>query len=312
MVNCKICNLGFDTDKSLHSHLRAHKTTMCEYYQTQYPRHDKYSGDLINFKNKEQYFATDFNNKGNLKSWLKNQTSVSQKEFMLSFMKDRIQKKGIKYSPSFIELKTLMCPPLTYYHLIFGNYYEFCSGLGLMNRFSYPKDSSIFQATAQLVNPVIYCDTREQNPLKFNLPSERRTVKSGDYCFNNPAGNGRIVFERKSLCDLIGTLSSGYDRFKREIERINQAGQNLVIIVEQNLEESLNFNKNHNISKFSKRVSPDFIFHKVRELTQGYDFIQFLFVNGRKESSRVIEKVYSTTVDWLSFDLQLLYHLSIL
>jgi hypothetical protein len=45
---------------------------MVEYYQKYYPRHDKYDGKIIKFKNKKQYFETEFNSRTNLRMWLKN------------------------------------------------------------------------------------------------------------------------------------------------------------------------------------------------------------------------------------------------
>ena len=69
-IVCKICDKEFETDRQLHAHLKAHKIRMVEYYQTYYARHDRYDGKIIKFKNKEQYFTSDFNNRGNLKKWL--------------------------------------------------------------------------------------------------------------------------------------------------------------------------------------------------------------------------------------------------
>ena len=50
MVKCAICGKEFETDRKLHSHLKAHKMRMVEYYQSQFPRYDKYDGKIIKFK----------------------------------------------------------------------------------------------------------------------------------------------------------------------------------------------------------------------------------------------------------------------
>ena len=71
MVECNVCKKEFEEDKNLHLHIKAHKLAIGDYYQTQFPRHDLHTKELIKFKNKEQYFSADFNNKRNLKSWLK-------------------------------------------------------------------------------------------------------------------------------------------------------------------------------------------------------------------------------------------------
>lgn len=98
----------------------------------------------------------------------------------------------------------------------------------------------------------VIIDTREQLPLEFN--SEyigsivRETLNIGDYAVRFTDGTVPPVrFERKSLCDLFGTLSQGYKRFKKEIIRAREEGILLVIIIEENYSKVL---KGH---KYSKR-----------------------------------------------------------
>ena len=67
---CKICSESFFEISGLHKHLKAHKLRIIEYYQTHYPRYDMQSGEIIKFKNKDQYFSTDFNSRENLKKWI--------------------------------------------------------------------------------------------------------------------------------------------------------------------------------------------------------------------------------------------------
>ena len=81
MVKCNICKKEFAADKNLHFHIKAHKLSIGEYYQTEFPRHDLHTKELIKFKNKEQYFSCDFNNKRNLKSWLKGATMEKAKKY---------------------------------------------------------------------------------------------------------------------------------------------------------------------------------------------------------------------------------------
>lgn len=66
----------------------------------------------------------------------------------------------------------------------------------------------------------IIIDTREQTP--WNLASFGCDVKvakldAGDYALEGDAG---FAIERKSLNDFLGTVSSGWDRFRREIGRM--------------------------------------------------------------------------------------------
>jgi len=86
-------------------------------------------------------------------------------------------------------------------------------------------------------------DAREQRPLVF--PSDpsmtgtrEETLPVGDYQPEFEDGTRPpVVFERKSLADLAGTLTKGYDRFKAELLRAQEAGLMLMVIVEDSLTE---------------------------------------------------------------------------
>ena len=78
--------------------------------------------------------------------------------------------------------------------------------------------------SAQLT-PTVLVDSREQTPLVIeNFPVSVVGLPVGDYGieglsdWNCPA----FVVERKSLNDLIGSLTTGRDRFMREIEKLRQ------------------------------------------------------------------------------------------
>ena len=78
----------------------------------------------------------------------------------------------------------------------------------------------------------IIIDTREQKPWVFPEWATVRvgTLKQGDYTLE---GDDRFAIERKSLDDFIGTIFSGWERFKRELERMTRADfAAKVIIVE--------------------------------------------------------------------------------
>ena len=65
-------------------------------------------------------------------------------------------------------------------------------------------------------------DTREQTPLDFSafpfVTVERATLKSGDYSLKGY--EQLFAIERKSLADLIGTITQGHERFERELQRL--------------------------------------------------------------------------------------------
>lgn len=83
----------------------------------------------------------------------------------------------------------------------------------------------------------IIVDTREQAPWAFEgYPVEviKAGLKSGDYSL---AGlEDRIALERKSLADLVGSLSTGRERFEREMERL-AALQFAAVLVEGSPED---------------------------------------------------------------------------
>ena len=87
---------------------------------------------------------------------------------------------------------------------------------------------------------IIIVDTREQLPLKFSVPTKRGTLAVGDYRAEFSDGSvSQVVFERKSINDLFSTLSSGYPRFKREIELSHELRISIIIIVEGSLRRIL-------------------------------------------------------------------------
>ena len=49
-----------------------------------------------------------------------------------------------------------------------------------------------------------------------------------------------VIFERKSLADLFGTMTSGYQRFKREMLAAKRQGWTLILIVEASMTDVYN------------------------------------------------------------------------
>lgn len=76
----------------------------------------------------------------------------------------------------------------------------------------------------------IIIDTREQTP--WAIPSWLATVKvgtlkTGDYALEGDSG---FAVERKSLEDFCGTVAGGWERFKREIVRMEGWPAKVVIV----------------------------------------------------------------------------------
>ena len=306
MVKCKVCEKEFDSDRQLHAHLKAHKMRVIEYYQSQYPRYDKFDNSIIKFKSKDQYFASDFNTRTNLKKWIKSAPKDEVKEYCKSLLIKRKNKKNLEYAPTQVELRTLLIPPIQCYNELFGDYYDLCTELGFKtDYFNYDK---IITGSEINNSKKIYIDTREKKPLNFkNVETEVRTLKFGDYAFSDEEASCKCYIERKSTSDFIGTLSGGYDRFCREIERARQANAGFVILVEETLSNCLGFNYLPHVYKKGTKVTPEYLFHNVRRLGQTYPFIQFLFVKGRVRAAETVQKIFTSGCAFKSVDLQLAY-----
>ena len=305
-IICQACEKVFETERQLHAHLKAHKLLMVEYYQKYFPRYDLYDKKIIKFKNKKQYLSADFNTRTNLRLWLKELPQKKREEYCISVLRDRKAEKGLTYTPTQVELRTIMSPPVQYYNQEFGNYYRACADLGYENKFNCFSDI-VSDSEYDKPEYTILIDTREQVPLKFpNRETQITTLKFGDYAFSNKQATCNCYIERKSLSDFIGTMSGGYERFINEIERAQEAEAYLVVLVEDTLQHALSFPYLPQISKKIK-ATPEFIFHRVRSLIQKYPMIQFLFVKGRVESSRVVEKIFTSKCIHEKIDLQLAY-----
>jgi len=309
-VICKIDGKEFKDEKSLHLALRSYGLNKEKYYHKYYPKTDLYSGEIINFKSKDQYFNNDFNDKNNMKKWLKERSLEEAQEYCKNILIKRKSEKNLIYAPTQIELRTIMSPSIIYYNKIFDDYYGLCASVGLENKFIHPDNVSNQFKNSLDFKDIVYVDTREQNWLKFDIPFEIKTLKYGDYACSSD--NCNCYIERKSLSDFISTLSTGnLERFNNEILRAKKDGGYLIVIVEETLLNALSFQYLPHISKKIK-VTPEFIFHNVRQLIQEHNNLQFLFVDGREKMKKVIESIFASKCFYKKIDLQLAYDMKLL
>ncbi len=303
MFKCLECNKDFKNDSGLHRHLRVHKMNLATYYQKHYPRYDKYDKMFIRFKSKEYYFNTDFNTKTNLRLWLESVSKDDARAYLRDYFAGRKKRKNLIYAPSQIELRSLPIPGMKYLNDLFGSYYQMCDSLGFKLRYT---KTSFFLPPRSLYRNKILVDTREQLPLEFKLKTKIEGLKFGDYKLDNDEITCNCCIERKSLADFFGTMSAGFERFKKEMIRAKDAEFNLIVIIESNME---------NVYKFPfypqvrGRVSTniEFLFHNMREILHNHPNVQFLFVENRAEASRVIEKIFASNCEYKEIDLQYAY-----
>jgi len=309
-VICKVDGKEFKDEKSLHFALRGYGLNKEKYYHTYYPKKDLLTGETINFKTKDQYLNSDFNDKNNMKKWLKEQPLNKAQEYCKNLLIKRKKDKNLIYSPTQIELRTIMSPSIIFYNKIFDDYYDLCSSIGLENKFIHPNNITSQFQNKLTTKDTIYVDTREQSWLKFDIPFEIKTLSFGDYSCSNE--NCNCYIERKSLSDFISTLSvKNFDRFKNEIEKAQKNNSYLIVIVEEKLTNALSFQYLPHISKKIK-ATPEYIFHNVRSLIQEYSNLQFMFVDGRNEMKRAIESIFASKCFYSRVDLQLAYDMKLL
>ena len=131
----------------------------------------------------------------------------------------------------------------------------------------------------------IIIDSRERCPLVFKCDWISRKLHVGDYGASFKDGHiHEVVFERKSISDLFGTLTFGYDRFRREITRAEKAKTRLIIAVEGSKEKVL---KGHT---FSKR-EPSSIITQLETIERKYG-VQTLFLGNRPAMANHIHDVF--------------------
>jgi len=313
MDKCLECQAEFDNEVELHRHLRSHKLKIEDYYFKHFPRFDKSDGSLIRFKSKQFYFTHDFNTRTNFRRWLSKQDNVTLRAYCIDFLKRRKEYKKLTYAPCQVELRSLECLSIIGLNKIFkdSDYYKIAFQLGYIVQheplhLAYPS-SLVYEPK----DGIIWIDTREQNPLTFQVFSQLTTLSVGDYAFGTQDKKLPVVFERKSISDFISSFGRDYERVKKEMKRGVATGAYIVVIVECDMKYALVFNYLPSLPQ-NIQVTPEFVFHNVRECCQEFPSVQFLFVKNRLEASRLIEKIFLSKGDLTRFDLQLAYDMNLI
>ena len=296
-IDCPICNVKNIDKKHPYS---CHKIKYASFIEKYYPRFDILTKEPIKFKSEDSYFLTDFNDKRNLKKYLE---SIS-KEGGLNYLKDYLcRRREFKQNSGFalteFEIKSLIFPSINYIERYYGvgSYKKLCLDSRLQIKYDY---NTIPEFDRDISGQDFICDTREQKII--SLPNMQVSkLEFGDYTLEK----SNLFIERKSLADLLGTLSKGYERFNREIQRCKNKDSYLLILIEENYKNLQSFEYMPHIHS---KCTWSFISHRIRELIQKYPcHIQFLAVDGRQEAARIIEKVFKLEDSILSIDLQYLY-----
>ncbi len=297
LFNCLECNKDFESERSLHAHIKKHGIFLHDYFVKHFSRKNLLTNELLPFKNKDSYFERDFFNINELYEWC----SVAKEETVKNYIKDklatRIASRNLKFAPNEIELFTSFLPSIDIYKKFFKSYTFVCQEIGIPPLFG-EKLSDNFWNDSLVKDLTILTDTREQEPLFF----EKQVVQKldvGDYAILD---NFNYTFvDRKSEQDFKSTLSKdNLSRFSRELDRCRSIGCYLFVVVDADLKSIEEDNK-----KSPHKANIKYIYHNMRVLQHEYkDCCQFVFSGSRKNSEYIIPKLLKFGKELWKVDLQ--------
>lgn len=283
---CQECDKKFTTERGLHLHVaKTHKLLLQEYYSKHFPRFDKLDNSQIIFSDTEDYFSRDFNSKDNFAKWCYQADKKEVCNYVVEAFKRRVVKKKSEYIPSHLELKTIFLPSFVGIKQIFGSIKDFIVEIdkaGLQSKYSY-----LMEPIFEKEFPTVLIDTREQNPLPFP-GSNIVKLSCGDYTASENLYSD-VFIERKSLPDLVGTLSKGIERFKREIAKAKELEYYIVVVVEDSFNNTLFYSPENS---FSYYINGKYIFYRIREICNEFDNVQFVFADSRNKARDIIIKIF--------------------
>lgn len=284
MIQCKICSESFNNDRSFHAHLKKHNLYQAEYYCKYYPRYSLYYRQQIPFKNKKQYFETEFIDYNEFTKWEKSNDQEVVKTKCLQLLKNRVDEKNYHFAPFHNELVTLNMPSLNIYKKYFNSYTSACKLLNIEPLFNKNLPESF--RTTDVSNLPILVDTREQDPLDFkNTKVEKIFV--GDYLIADRKYFTNTFVDRKSESDFLGTMASGIERFERELQKAVELDCYLFVVIESSVSNIL-----INQRKYNRKTNLEYVFHNMRNLCHKYPRrIQFIFTGNRNKSLEIIPKL---------------------
>lgn len=133
----------------------------------------------------------------------------------------------------------------------------------------------------------ILIDTREQRPLQFAWPSAKTCLPFGDYgCELADKSMVPVIFERKSIADLFGTLSKGYERFRKMLRKAEAGKVKIIVIVEGSLSKV--------IKGYSRSQRSGISIVKQLYTIRAIYGIEIVFCQNRDEMALYIEKLFDS------------------
>jgi len=126
----------------------------------------------------------------------------------------------------------------------------------------------------------IIVDSREQLPYKFQTPSIKAALDTGDYSLLG--AEHLISIERKTRDDLISCLCTGRQRFERELHR-GQALDYFAIVIEATLSDIAN-------GDYRSRMTPKSAIQSLMTFSVRYRLPVF-FAENRSYGERIVESL---------------------
>ena len=292
---CKECGDSFVSLRSLHSHIKKHGKLVGDYYVENFGRRDKLSNELIPFKNYDQYFGADFINKRNMKKWCKTAQRSEAKDFIIMTFRKKVEAKRLGGGPPATYIETAGMPDMEMCKNVFGSYSAVCKQFGMLPMLSGQLPNDFYNDYS---NASILIDTREQKPLNFKN-SEPLKLDVGDYAIGGDLYDYTFV-DRKSYQDFCATVTNGYGRFVKELERCKSLGCFLFVVIETAFGDMWAEN-----ARGYKKFRLDYVYHRMREIQAQYsDCCQFVFSGSREKSEELIPKILVLGTKLWDVDLQ--------
>lgn len=244
-----------------------------------------FTGKLLPYHNKEDYFNKDFKSLKNFYKWAKKTDPDQVRDYILFQLKCRIDSKKLNFAPSSLELLLHELPDLNTYKEFFGSYSSACKLLNIEPLYNKKLINNFFEDDEYVDSAKILIDTREQKPLHFNKSTSMK-LDFGDYAVGSPHYDYTYV-DRKSESDFKSTMTTGYDRFLKEMQRTVDFDAYLFIVIESSIEK---IKKNNFFGP--RQANLPFIWHNMRLISHNFPRkCQFIFSGGRRESECLIPKL---------------------
>ena len=140
---------------------------------------------------------------------------------------------------------------------------------------------------------VIVIDTREQRPWSFppHIEVEIGTLRTGDYALKN---DEHFAIERKSADDFVGTVSLGWHRFVKELNRMDAANFAAKVVIVETDFETFCFRIRQGAiippDHEHTRCTPQFLMKRIAELTMRG--ISVIFAGNAELASAIALRIF--------------------